>query len=806
MSTEIDRRVVEMQFDNKDFERNVQTSLTTIEKLKMALNFDGAKGLDSITKAADKVDMSNIVTQTQKVQVSFSALQVAGATMVSELTKSFMNFGKNLWNSSIGQAKSGGMARALKIEQANFKMQALAKNIDQVKNGLITAEELIAQMAKAIDDSVTGTAYGYDSAANVASQLMASGLTDSKRMYTYLRGIAGAAAMTGRSFDDIGNIFSTVSSNGKLMLQQVRQFSASGLNVMATLGQQMGKTEQQISEMISKGKIGFEDFAQAMYDAFGESAGKADETYSGVLSNVKAQLSRLGQRFAVPYIENMIPFLQQLKASIKQISATLAPIADRFDKIFGRLTRWGASVLENIDYQKFTIVFRGIENLAWSVVIVLHTLKDAFDDVFQKKTREQILEAAKNFERLTEQILPTEGAIKGLKGLFTSILTPVKIVLKVFSTLTKHTKPIMVALLKVAYAITSIFQVLEPLALGFIDFIDKLGLLDAVLNIVSKTIVYVISLFEVLVIVIAGLIKAIAESDRIKKIGNDLKTIGWTIVGVIVQGLTKVLELISDIFARVNNNDGTSFLSRLQRNLELLWGTVVQLAESFGFWLNSMDSAKGFKSIINIVREFFDLIHNFLVGNDVEGNINGISNSFKNLGDAIKECWDKFKEQWDNIDKGTLVMALFAMVMISLMLSIKNLIDTTTGFVSSMKNVSGILSDIRKAIQNLGNFSGPAQTILAFAGAVAVVTNALLTLSKVEDKGSLRNAALILGSLMTIILGFTLAIEIFSKKVVADEQIIDRSAMNLIAITGSIWLLVSAIKSLANLIIIIPTK
>ena len=64
MSTEIDRRVVEMQFDNKDFERNVQTSLTTIEKLKMALNFDGAKGLDSITKAADKVDMSNIFTQT----------------------------------------------------------------------------------------------------------------------------------------------------------------------------------------------------------------------------------------------------------------------------------------------------------------------------------------------------------------------------------------------------------------------------------------------------------------------------------------------------------------------------------------------------------------------------------------------------------------------------------------------------------------------------------------------------------------------------------------------------------------------
>ena len=60
MSQEIDKRVVEMQFDNKQFEKNVQTSLNTIDKLKMALNFDGAKGLDSITQAAKKMDQSNI--------------------------------------------------------------------------------------------------------------------------------------------------------------------------------------------------------------------------------------------------------------------------------------------------------------------------------------------------------------------------------------------------------------------------------------------------------------------------------------------------------------------------------------------------------------------------------------------------------------------------------------------------------------------------------------------------------------------------------------------------------------------------
>ena len=34
MSTTVDQRVVEMRFDNKQFENNIQTSLSSIDKLK----------------------------------------------------------------------------------------------------------------------------------------------------------------------------------------------------------------------------------------------------------------------------------------------------------------------------------------------------------------------------------------------------------------------------------------------------------------------------------------------------------------------------------------------------------------------------------------------------------------------------------------------------------------------------------------------------------------------------------------------------------------------------------------------------
>lgn len=801
MSQEIDKRVVEMQFDNKQFEKNVQTSLNTIDKLKMALNFDGAKGLDSITQAAKKMDLSNITTQTDKVQVSFSALQVAGMTMVSELTKSFMNFGRNLWNISFGQMKSGGMARALKIEQANFKMAALAKNIKGIGDDAEKTTALLDAMGESIDKAVTGTAYGYDSAANVASQLMASGLTDAEKMYTYLRGIAGAAAMTGRTFDDIGNIFSTVSSNGKLMTMQLRQFSAAGLNVSATLAQQLGKTEEQINEMVTKGKIGFEDFAQAMYDAFGESAGKADDTYAGVLSNVKAQLSRLGQIFAVPYIENMIPFLQQLKATIKEISATLDPIAKRWDKLFGKITTWGASILKSINYQKFTVVFRGIENLVWGVVIVLHTLKEAFKEVFPPKTANEIMEAAYAFERFTENILPTKEAVAGLKGLFTALLAPFKIVLKVFSTLSKYMQPVIVAALKIVYAFVSVFEILEPLALGLLDFIDRMGILEGVINFVTTAMIYCAVALRVLVELFVEFVKKVAYSERLQRIVDTLKDMGYVIATYLVMALTYVLEIIDGLFARLNNaSGGTTFFDQLINNATLLWNVIVSLGESFAYWLNTADSAQGMNAIVSFFKELGKLIGNFFTGKDVSQNINGMADALGKLKDRIKEMWEQFKAAWDSIDKGEVIMLLFAVTILSISMALKHLIDNVSTFVIKMADVPGILKDLREAIRNIGNFAGPAQTILAFSVAVAVITNALITLSNVSDQDALKRSAIILGSLGAGMLAFVLALEIFSKKIDrGTEEVIDRSALNLLAITGSMVALVLSLKMLVEL-------
>ena len=92
MSTTIDSRVVEMRFDNKQFESNVQTSLSTLDKLKSSLNMNGAtKSFEQIDNAAKKVNMSGLGNAVESVRLKFSALEVMAVTALSNITTQALN-------------------------------------------------------------------------------------------------------------------------------------------------------------------------------------------------------------------------------------------------------------------------------------------------------------------------------------------------------------------------------------------------------------------------------------------------------------------------------------------------------------------------------------------------------------------------------------------------------------------------------------------------------------------------------------------------------------------------------------------
>ncbi len=326
-----DERVVSLKFDNQQFESGVKTSLGTLEKLKQGLKLEkSAKGLEGLKTASRGFSMDSVAGAVDAVTNKFSILGTIGDQVLRNLTNSALSLGKNLITAIPNQIIEGGKRRAQNIEQAMFQLRGLLGEDEFAKS-----QELIN---KNINDAVAGTAYGFDAAAKVASQLKASNIDFGEDMMKSLRGVSGVAAMTNSSYEEIGHIFTTVAGQGKLMTMQLNQLAGRGLNVAATLAKAYGVTEAELREMVTKGEVDFKSFAFAMDDAFGEHATKANETFSGALSNIKASLSRMGAKFATPIYDKLKEMFNKLLPIFKGVEKLLNPVAEAFEKILNTVS------------------------------------------------------------------------------------------------------------------------------------------------------------------------------------------------------------------------------------------------------------------------------------------------------------------------------------------------------------------------------------------------------------------------------------------------------------------------------------
>ena len=138
MSTTIDERVVEMRFDNRQFEQNVQTSLSTLDKLKQGLDLDGAaKGLEGLGTTAKKCDLSTLSNSVETVRAKFSALEVMAMTALSNITNSAVNAGKRMISSfTVEPISTGFNEYELKMGSIQTIMASTGESLDKVNQKL----------------------------------------------------------------------------------------------------------------------------------------------------------------------------------------------------------------------------------------------------------------------------------------------------------------------------------------------------------------------------------------------------------------------------------------------------------------------------------------------------------------------------------------------------------------------------------------------------------------------------------------------------------------------------------------------
>lgn len=194
MSTTIDERVVEMRFDNKQFEANVQTSMSTLNKLKQSLDLDGAaKGLDGLGAAAKKCDLSTLSNSVETVRVKFSALEVMAKRALENITDSAMQAGKQLISSlTVDQISEGW-------EKFGNKTTSVGTLISQGYD-----MDTVTKQLERLNWFTDETSYNFTDMVSNIAKFTASG-QGLETSVTALEGIANWAALSGQNAQTASN-------------------------------------------------------------------------------------------------------------------------------------------------------------------------------------------------------------------------------------------------------------------------------------------------------------------------------------------------------------------------------------------------------------------------------------------------------------------------------------------------------------------------------------------------------------------------------------------------------------------------
>lgn len=278
MSTTIDQRVVEMRFDNKQFESNVATSMSTLDKLKAKLKFgDSAKSFENIGKAASSVDMRGLGAAVDTVKARFSALDVVAVTALANITNSAVNTAKRMTAAlTIEPIKSGfheyeTQLNSVQTILANTKSKG--SNIDDVNRALATLNEYADQ-----------TIYNFTEMTRNIGTFTAAGV-DLQTSVDSIRGIANLAAMSGSSSQQASSAMYQLSqalAAGKVSLMDWNSVVNAGMG-----GEQFQNALIRTSELL---KTGAKD-AIATYGSFRESLTQGEWLTTEVLTETLKQLS-----------------------------------------------------------------------------------------------------------------------------------------------------------------------------------------------------------------------------------------------------------------------------------------------------------------------------------------------------------------------------------------------------------------------------------------------------------------------------------------------------------------------------------
>lgn len=834
MSTTVDERVVEMRFDNKQFEQNIQTSLSSLDKLKKSLNLEGAaKGLETVNDAANKCsgNMSPLSNAVETVRVRFSALEVMAITALQNITNSALAAGKNLVSAfTIDPIKTGfeeyeTQINAVQTILANTSSKGTT--LDQVNNALDElnhyADMTIYNFTEMTRNIGTFTAAGVDLDTSVAA----------------IKGIANLAAVSGSNSQQASTAMYQLSqalAAGTVKLQDWNSVVNAGMGgqvfqdalketakVHGIAIDEMIKDEGSFRETLSKGWLTSDILTETLAKFTGDlnedqlrTMGYTDDQIKSIMemgktaNDAATKVKTFTQLFDTLKEAAQSGWTQSweiIVGDFEEAKELLTEVSDTFSAVINASADARNKMLQDWkDLGGRTMMIEAVKNVFDGLVSVAKPVREAFNEIFPPMTGKQLAEITERIHDLTAKFKMGEESSKNLKNTFKGVFAVLDIVGQAFKA--------------VAGGVGELIGLFLPAGNGVLSLTGSFGeYLVKLDETVKKTDVFGKAVLTVVDIVKTAITFVKTAGEKVKEFG---KTAGEKFGFPGFELFHSFLERVHDRMAQIGDGAGKMKSGvivafemmgealekcKFLKVMEALWTAVKVIAggiaDAVGTMMGTLAEKLGdadFSGVLDVLNSIAVggialSISKFLknVTEPLEG-LNGVLEGVTGILDGVRGCFEAYQT---NLKAGTLLkigaaIALLAGSIVAISLIDSDKLSASLGAITVLfANLLGAMAIFNKISSDTGKVAKACTAMIAMSVAVSILAGALKKVSDL-DWGELARGLVGIAGLTTIVVAS-------SKAMASGRKQVMKGATSLIIFGAAIKILASACKDLSKL-------
>lgn len=834
MSTTVDERVVEMRFDNKQFEQNIQTSLSSLDKLKKSLNLEGAaKGLETVNDAANKCsgNMSPLNNAVETVRVRFSALEVMAITALQNITNSALAAGKNLVSAfTIDPIKTGfeeyeTQINAVQTILANTSSKGTT--LDQVNNALDElnhyADMTIYNFTEMTRNIGTFTAAGVDLDTSVAA----------------IKGIANLAAVSGSNSQQASTAMYQLSqalAAGTVKLQDWNSVVNAGMGgqvfqdalketakVHGIAIDEMIKDEGSFRETLSKGWLTSDILTETLAKFTGDlnedqlrTMGYTDDQIKSIMemgktaNDAATKVKTFTQLFDTLKEAAQSGWTQSweiIVGDFEEAKELLTEVSDTFSAVINASADARNKMLQDWkDLGGRTMMIEAVKNVFEGLVSVAKPVREAFNEIFPPMTGKQLAEITERIRDLTAKFKMGEESSKNLKNTFKGVFAVLDIVGQAFKAVAGGVGELIGLFLPAGNGVLSLTG-------SFGEYLVKLDETVKKTDIFGKAVSTVVDIVKTVITFVKTAGEKVKEFG--KAAGEKFDFPGFELFHSFLERVHDRMAQIGDGAGKMKSGVIVAFemmgealeKCKFLKVMEALWTAVKVIAggiaDAVGTMMGTLAEKLGNADFSGVL----DILNNIAVGGialsvskflksvtePLEG-LNGVLEGVTGILDGVRGCFEAYQT---NLKAGTLLkigaaIALLAGSIVAISLIDSDKLSASLGAITVLfANLLGAMAIFNKISSDTGKVSKACTAMIAMSVAVSILAGALKKVSDL-DWGELARGLVGIAGLTTIVVAS-------SKAMASSQKQVMKGATSLIIFGAAIKILASACEDLSKL-------